>query len=154
MSVCIWVLFYATARIPLHTSAYLCIPLCTSAYLCVPLPIPLYTSVYPCLGRGKQRLTEVWAEVNRGTHLCIPLPIPLYTSALGRGTQRYTGVLCIPLFTFVSSAFYHVSKSWFPGIIQKHGIKKQTKVSWQPDHSQPPPCQGFKITLSWQPGLN
>ena len=147
MSVCTCVLFYATARIPLHTSAYLCIPLCTSAhtsvYLCVPLP---RAEVYRFRGkqRGKQRYTPLYTSV----YLCPYLCIPLYTSALGRGTQRYTEVcasayLCLPLCTSVSSAFYHVSKSRFPGIIQKHGIKKQTKVSCQPGSLPTTAMPGF-----------
>ena len=143
---------YALVYFSMQLRAYLCIHLLTSAYLCVPLPIPLYTSVYPCLGQRYTDL-EVNREVNRGTHLCIPLFTSAHTSvylcpALGRGTQRYTEVcasayLCLPLCTSVSSAFYHVSKSRFPGIIQKHGIKKQTKVSCQPGSLPTTAMPGF-----------
>ena len=123
---------YSSVCVCVHLGTFLCNCAHTSAYTC----LPRHTSVYLC------------------PYLCIPL----YTSALGRGTQRYTEVcasayLCLPLCTSVSSAFYHVSKSWFPGIIKNMVSRNKQRYPASQDHSQPPPCQGFKIILSWQPGL-
>ena len=52
--------------------------------------IPLYTSVYPCLG---QRYTEVYRGMGRGKQRYTE--VPLFTSVyigMGRGTQRYAEV--------------------------------------------------------------
>ena len=51
VSVFICMCLCALGYFSMQLRAYLCIHLLTSAYLCVPLPIPLYTSVYPCLGQ-------------------------------------------------------------------------------------------------------
>ena len=79
-SVCVCV-HYATARIPLHTPAYLGIPLCTSAhtsvYLCVPLPRAE-------VNRGIQRYVPLHASV----YLCVHLSLQLFTMCLSPGFQE------------------------------------------------------------------